>query len=191
MSSSSAELFSRLRPRLMAIGYRMLGSVQEAEDLHRARQRVVKARGAEKHVRTPPQEQYALLRRLIQAITRGDFEGIRALLNAGGTGVRAGVRVQRGPHLPGTDTAQSRKAGGYQAPESFAAPGRTSLGSLIRRTASETSTAFLRTQGFLRRVSQRLRVKRLGGERSGSASVHHVHRRKPIHGSRCLVPDFA
>ena len=28
-----AELFSRLRPRLMAIGYRMLGSVQEAEDL--------------------------------------------------------------------------------------------------------------------------------------------------------------
>ena len=204
MSSSSAELFSRLRPRLMAIGYRMLGSVQEAEDLvqdawlrwhdeveggraaviipeawlvtvttrmaidrlrsaklrraaypgtwlpeplieegpaspeqireladdvsiaflvlldcltpearaafllrevfeadyeqiavaigkneasarqivHRAKQRVVKARGAERqHVRTPPQEQYALLRRLIQAITRGDFEGIRALLN--------------------------------------------------------------------------------------------------------------
>ena len=33
MSTSSAELFSRLRPRLMAIGYRMLGSVQEAEDL--------------------------------------------------------------------------------------------------------------------------------------------------------------
>ena len=50
--------------------------------VHRAKQRVVKARGAERqHVRTPPQEQYALLRRLIQAITRGDFEGIRALLN--------------------------------------------------------------------------------------------------------------
>jgi RNA polymerase sigma-70 factor (ECF subfamily) len=49
--------------------------------VHRARQRVARARGAEKHARTPPQEQYALLRRLIQAITRGDFEGIRALLN--------------------------------------------------------------------------------------------------------------
>lgn len=204
MSSSSAELFSHLRPRLMAIGYRMLGSVQEAEDLvqdawlrwhdevesaraaviipeawlvtvttrmaidrlrsaklrraaypgtwlpeplieegpaspeqireladdvsiaflvlldcltpearaafllrevfeadyeqiavaigkneaaarqivHRAKQRVAKARGAERqHVRTPPEEQYAQLRRLIQAITRGDFAGIRALLN--------------------------------------------------------------------------------------------------------------
>ena len=33
MPSSSAELFLRVRPRLMAIGYRMLGSVQEAEDL--------------------------------------------------------------------------------------------------------------------------------------------------------------
>jgi RNA polymerase sigma-70 factor (ECF subfamily) len=49
--------------------------------VHRARQRVAKARGAERqHLRTPPHEQYALLRRLIQAITRGDFEGIRALL---------------------------------------------------------------------------------------------------------------
>jgi RNA polymerase sigma-70 factor (ECF subfamily) len=198
-----AELFSRLRPRLMAIGYRMLGSVQEAEDLvqdvwlrwhdeaggtsatvlvpeawlvtvttrmaidrlraakvrraaypgtwlpeplvaegpatpeqereladdvsiaflvlldcltpearaafllrevfeadyeqiavaigkseasarqivHRAKLRVSKARGAQRqHLRTPPEEQYALLRRLIQAITRGDFEGILALL---------------------------------------------------------------------------------------------------------------
>lgn len=204
MSSSSADLFSRLRPRLMAIGYRMLGSVQEAEDLvqdtwlrwhdevesgraavlvpeawlvtvttrlaidrlrsaklrraaypgtwlpeplieerpatpeqireladdvsiaflvlldcltpearaafllrevfeaeyeqiavaigkneasarqivHRAKQRLVKARGGNRqHVRTPPQEQYALLRRLIQAITQGDFDGIRALLD--------------------------------------------------------------------------------------------------------------
>jgi RNA polymerase sigma-70 factor, ECF subfamily len=204
MSSSSADLFSRLRPRLMAIGYRMLGSVQEAEDLvqdtwlrwhdevesgraavlvpeawlvtvttrlaidrlrsaklrraaypgtwlpeplieegpatpeqireladdvsiaflvlldcltpearaafllrevfeaeyeqiavaigkneasarqivHRAKQRLVKARGANRQqVRTPPREQYALLRRLIQAITRGDFDGIRALLD--------------------------------------------------------------------------------------------------------------
>lgn len=204
MSSSSADLFSRLRPRLMAIGYRMLGSVQEAEDLvqdswlrwhdevesgraavlvpeawlvtvttrlaidrlrsaklrraaypgtwlpeplieegpatpeqireladdvsiaflvlldcltpearaafllrevfeaeyeqiavaigkneasarqivHRAKQRLVKARGASRQgVRTPPQEQYALLRRLIQAITRGDFDGIRTLLD--------------------------------------------------------------------------------------------------------------
>ena len=203
MSSSSAELFSRLRPRLMAIGYRMLGSVQEAEDLvqdawlrwhdeieghhapvlgpeawlvtvttrlaidrlrsakvrretypgtwlpeplieegpatpeqireladdvsiaflvlldcltpearaafllrevfeadyeqvaaaigksetsarqivHRAKQRVTKARGgARQRARTPPQEQYALLGRLIQAITKGDFDGIRALL---------------------------------------------------------------------------------------------------------------
>jgi len=200
---SSAELFSRLRPRLMAIGYRMLGSVEEAEDLvqdawlrwhdevelpgtavlipeawlvtvttrmaidrlrsaklrreaypgawlpeplveetpaspeqireladdvsiaflvlldcltpearaafllrevfevdyeqvaaaigkseasarqivHRARQRVIKARDANRrHGITPPQEQYALLRRLIQAITKGDFAGIRALL---------------------------------------------------------------------------------------------------------------
>lgn len=49
--------------------------------VHRARQRVVKVRGAQRqHERTPPQEQCALLRRLIQAITRGDFEGIRALL---------------------------------------------------------------------------------------------------------------
>jgi RNA polymerase sigma-70 factor, ECF subfamily len=202
-AGSSAELFSHLRPRLMAIGYRMLGSVQEAEDLvqdawlrwhdevelpgasvispeawlvtvttrmaidrlrsaklrreaypgswlpeplveqgapspeqireladdvsiaflvlldcltpearaafllrevfeadyeqvaaaigkseasarqivHRARQRVIKARGADRQrARTPPQEQYALLRRLILAITHGDFEGIRALL---------------------------------------------------------------------------------------------------------------
>ena len=202
-AESSAELFSRLRPRLVAIGYRMLGSVQEAEDLaqdawlrwheevelpgapvlvpeawlvtvttrmaidrlrsakvrresypgswlpeplveegpaspeqireladdvsiaflvlldcltpearaafllrevfdvdyeqvaaalgkseasarqivHRARQRVIKERGTNRqHAGTPPQEQYALLRRLIQAITQGDFEGIRALL---------------------------------------------------------------------------------------------------------------
>ena len=50
--------------------------------VHRAKQRLVKARGANRQqVRTPPQEQYALLRRLIQAITRGDFDGIRALLN--------------------------------------------------------------------------------------------------------------
>lgn len=49
--------------------------------VHRAKQRVVKARGAERqHVRTPPQERYASLRRLIQAITQGDFEGIRPLL---------------------------------------------------------------------------------------------------------------
>jgi RNA polymerase sigma-70 factor (ECF subfamily) len=49
--------------------------------VHRARQRVIKARGADRqHARIPPQEQYALLRRLVQAITRGDFEGIRALL---------------------------------------------------------------------------------------------------------------
>lgn len=204
MSSSSADLFSRLRPKLMAIGYRMLGSMQEAEDLvqdtwlrwhdevesgraavlvpeawlvtvttrlaidrlrsaklrraaypstwlpeplveegpatpeqireladdvsiaflvlldcltpearaafllrevfeaeyeqiavaigkneasarqivHRAKQRLVKARGGNRqHVRTPPQVQYALLSRLIQAITRGDFDGIRALLD--------------------------------------------------------------------------------------------------------------
>lgn len=204
MRSSSAEVFSRLRPRLMAIGYRMLGSVQEAEDLvqdawlrwhdevesprtavlnpeawlvtvtarmavdrlrsaklrratypgtwlpepliedgpatpeqireladdvsiaflvlldcltpearaafllrevfeadyeqiavaigkseasarqivHRAKQRVVKLRGVEgQSARLPPQEQYALLQRLIQAITQGDFEGIRALLD--------------------------------------------------------------------------------------------------------------
>ena len=33
MSSASTELFSNVRPRLMAIGYRMLSSVQEAEDL--------------------------------------------------------------------------------------------------------------------------------------------------------------
>jgi RNA polymerase sigma-70 factor (ECF subfamily) len=33
MNQASADLFSRLRPRLMAIGYRMLASVQEAEDL--------------------------------------------------------------------------------------------------------------------------------------------------------------
>lgn len=202
-SESSAELFSRLRPRLMAIGYRMLGSVQEAEDLaqdawlrwhgeveradatvlnpeawlvtvttrmaidrlrsarvrreaypgdwlpeplvgegpaspeqarelsddvsiaflvlldcltpearaafllrevfevdyeqvaaaigkseasarqivHRAKHRVIKARNADRqHARIPPEEQYALLRRLIQAITQGDFTGIRALL---------------------------------------------------------------------------------------------------------------
>lgn len=49
--------------------------------VHRAKQRVAKARGAQRQVRTPPQEQYELLRRLMQAITRGDFEGIRALLN--------------------------------------------------------------------------------------------------------------
>jgi RNA polymerase sigma-70 factor (ECF subfamily) len=49
--------------------------------VHRAKKRVVEARGADTQpVRTPPQEQYALLRRLIQAITQGDFEGIRALL---------------------------------------------------------------------------------------------------------------
>lgn len=49
--------------------------------VHRAKERVAKARGAERqHVRTPSEEQYALLRRLIQAITRGDFDGIRALL---------------------------------------------------------------------------------------------------------------
>jgi RNA polymerase sigma-70 factor (ECF subfamily) len=49
--------------------------------VHRAKQRVVKVRGAERqHTRLPPQEQYALLHRLVQAITRGDFEGIRALL---------------------------------------------------------------------------------------------------------------
>lgn len=49
--------------------------------VHRARQRVIKVRGADRqHARTPPQEQYALLRRLIQAITQGDFAGIRALL---------------------------------------------------------------------------------------------------------------
>lgn len=49
--------------------------------VHRAKQRVIKARNAKRqHARTPPQEQYALLRRLIQAITQGDFEGIRALL---------------------------------------------------------------------------------------------------------------
>lgn len=50
--------------------------------VHRAKQRLVKARGGNRqHVRTPPQEQYALLRRLIQAITQGDFDGIRALLD--------------------------------------------------------------------------------------------------------------
>lgn len=203
LSPSSAEVFSRLRPRLMAIGYRMLGSVQEAEDLvqdawlrwheenensratvlvpeawlvtvttrmaidrlrsaklrreaypgvwlpeplveegpaspeqireladdvsiaflvlldcltpearaafllrevfeadygqvaaaigkseasarqivHRAKQRLNKVRGADRqHARTPPQEQYALLRRLIQAIMEGDFGGIRTLI---------------------------------------------------------------------------------------------------------------
>lgn len=49
--------------------------------VHRAKQRLNKARGADRpHARTPPQEQYALLRRLIQAITEGDFGGIRALL---------------------------------------------------------------------------------------------------------------
>lgn len=226
MSSSSAELFSRLRPRLMAIGYRMLGSVQEAEDLvqdawlrwhdeveapradvlipeawlvtvttrmaidrlrsakvrrasypgtwlpeplieegpatpeqireladdvsiaflvlldcltpearaafllrevfeadyeqiavaigksdasarqivHRAKQRVAKARGAERqHARTPPQEQYALLRRLIQAITQGDFEGIRALLTeeAGLIGDFGGIGPSLGSPLSG------------------------------------------------------------------------------------------
>jgi len=49
--------------------------------VHRARRRVAKARGAERsRAPLPPQEQYALLQRLVQAITRGDFEGIRALL---------------------------------------------------------------------------------------------------------------
>lgn len=49
--------------------------------VHRARQRVIKVRGAHaQQARTLPQEQYGLLRRLIQAITQGDFEGIRALL---------------------------------------------------------------------------------------------------------------
>lgn len=49
--------------------------------VHRAKQRVAKARGSQRYVRTPPQEQYAILRQLVQAITRGDFEGIRSLLN--------------------------------------------------------------------------------------------------------------
>jgi RNA polymerase sigma-70 factor (ECF subfamily) len=48
--------------------------------VHRAKQRVVKLRGVEGSPRIPPQEQYALLQRLIHAITQGDFEGIRALL---------------------------------------------------------------------------------------------------------------
>jgi RNA polymerase sigma-70 factor (ECF subfamily) len=49
--------------------------------VHLAKQRVTKVRGADRqHARTLPQEQYALLRRLIRAIMQGDFEGIRALL---------------------------------------------------------------------------------------------------------------
>lgn len=203
MSPSATELFARLRPRLMGIGYRMLGSVQEAEDLvqdawlrwhdelarpgsavlvpeawlvtvttrmaidrlraarlrreaypdhwlpepwleatpatpeqiheraddvsvaflmlldgltpqaraafllrdvfdadypqvalalgkseaaarqivHRARQRVSQLRAAERQrVPTPPQQQYALLARLVRAITQGDFQAIQALL---------------------------------------------------------------------------------------------------------------
>ncbi len=49
--------------------------------VHRAKQRLNKARGADRpHARPPPQEQDALLRRLVQAITEGDFGGIRALL---------------------------------------------------------------------------------------------------------------
>lgn len=49
--------------------------------VHRAKQRLKKVRGADRqHARTPPQEQYAILRRLIQTITEGDFQGIQALL---------------------------------------------------------------------------------------------------------------
>jgi RNA polymerase sigma-70 factor (ECF subfamily) len=49
--------------------------------VHRARQRVIKARGAQPpQAGTLPREQHGLLRRLIQAITQGDFDGIRALL---------------------------------------------------------------------------------------------------------------
>lgn len=49
--------------------------------VHRAKQRLNKMRGADRKLaRTPPEEQYALLRRLIQAIKAGNFEGIRGLL---------------------------------------------------------------------------------------------------------------
>lgn len=49
--------------------------------VHRARQRLSQARGTERPpARTPPAEQYALLRRLIQATRDGDFAGIQALL---------------------------------------------------------------------------------------------------------------
>ncbi len=49
--------------------------------VHRAKERLSKVRGADRqHARTPPQEQYALLRRLIQSIMEGDFGGIRTLL---------------------------------------------------------------------------------------------------------------
>jgi RNA polymerase sigma-70 factor (ECF subfamily) len=49
--------------------------------VHRAKQRLNKVRGADRQaLPTPPQEQYEVLRRLIQAIAEGDFVGIRALL---------------------------------------------------------------------------------------------------------------
>ncbi len=49
--------------------------------VHRARQRLNQVRGTGRpHTRTLPPQQHALLRRLIQAITEGDFEGIRALI---------------------------------------------------------------------------------------------------------------
>lgn len=49
--------------------------------VHRAKQRLAAARGLDRQrSRTQPQEQYALLHRLIQAIMDGDFSGIRALL---------------------------------------------------------------------------------------------------------------
>ncbi|WP_439520813.1 sigma-70 family RNA polymerase sigma factor [Hydrogenophaga sp.] len=49
--------------------------------VHRAKQRLAAARGVDRpSSRTPSPEQYALLHRLIQAIMKGDFSGIRALL---------------------------------------------------------------------------------------------------------------
>lgn len=49
--------------------------------VHRARQRVNEARSRERQpTRTPPALQVALLRRLIQAITDGDFAAIQAVL---------------------------------------------------------------------------------------------------------------
>ncbi len=49
--------------------------------VHRAKQRLSNVRGADRqYARTPPQEQCAILRRLIQAIMDGNFGGIQALL---------------------------------------------------------------------------------------------------------------
>lgn len=49
--------------------------------VHRAKQRLKKVRGSDpQRARTPPQEQCALLRRLVQTIMEGDFAGIQGLL---------------------------------------------------------------------------------------------------------------